>query len=359
MSAFILIFILLLIIAIGVTSSFLSVFFSAKKNSRLFILVTLIIFSFGFILSQYLVHSFDNLTIRLIYLISALGVGLLFYLTIFAILFKIINFILPKAPRLILSRVGVALAVTLFLIGVINANFSQVKNISVTLNNLPKDWQGKKIVQISDTHLGSIYGPNFLRRQVTKINSLEPDLIVITGDLFDGTFSRLPEIANELSKLKAKEGIYFVSGNHDTYLGLDKVVSILEQTNIKFLRDEMINLNGLEIIGFDFNKFAGDDLSRTIKNLSYNSGAARLLLNHAPNDISLAKDLKVNLQLSGHSHRGQMFPMSFVTKLLYGKYQYGLHTEGTFNIYTSSGIGSWGPPIRTFNPAEIVLITLN
>lgn len=357
MSFFILIFIFLLVIAVYAVSSLLATFFSAEKRGYFIIILILTLCSSGFILAQYLVHSFDNLFIRIFYLILSLIIGFLFYLSISAILFKITKLIIKPQKYLLASKWGVFLALSLFLIGVFNANFSEVKNISVSLNNLPKNWQGKRIVQISDIHLGNIYGPKFLARQVDKINALEPDLIVITGDLFDGTPGRLAEFSSGLARLKAKEGVIFASGNHDTYLGLDKVDAALNQAGIRILHDEMINLDGLEIIGFDFNKFIGNDTLRSIKNLGpYNS--ARILLNHTPNDIALAKKLEVNLQLSGHSHHGQMFPMSFVTGLIYGKYQYGLNTEGLYNIYTSSGLGSWGPPVRTFNPAEIVLITL-
>jgi len=359
MSVFILIFAILLAMAVYLNLRFLSTVFKAGKKGRAFILVFLIFASSGFIFSQALIHYFDNSAIRLGYLFFALSVGWLFYLTLIAILFQVASHFLVQPRRLMWARIGFILATVLFLIGVFDASFSQVKNISVTLAGLPSNWQGKKIVQISDAHLGSIYGPAFLRKQVAKINDLKPDLIVITGDLFDGPTSRLPEFGRELAKLQAKEGVIFVSGNHDVYLGLTETDSFLKNLGIIVLSNEMININGLEIIGFDFNKFFGDDASRPIKNLTENSQAPRLFLNHTPNDISLAKSLKVNLQLSGHTHRGQMFPMSFVTHLIYGKYQYGLHTEGTYNIYTSSGLGSWGPPVRTFNPAEIVSITIN
>jgi len=359
MPGFILIAISLLLIAIYLTFSFLSVLFWPGKKGKILILAVLILLSISFLLGQGLIHFFDNLGLRLFYLISALGVGLLFYLTASAILFFIIRFLFPHFLPKTLAKIGLTLAVALFLIGVLNASFPVVKNISVTLAGLPTNWQGKKIVQISDLHLGSIYGPEFLKKQIIKINVLNPDLIVITGDLFDGNSSRLPEFGQELSNLKAKEGVIFVSGNHDIYLGLDKIEPLLRKANIKFLREEMINLNGLEIIGFDFTKFSGDDTTRAIKNLSSNTNLTRLLLNHTPTDIPLAKSLKVNLQLSGHSHRGQIFPMSLLTRMLYGKYQYGLHTEDSFNIYTSSGLGSWGPPVRTFNPAEIVSIIIN
>jgi hypothetical protein len=220
-------------------------------------------------------------------------------------------------------------------------------------------WQGKTVVQISDIHLGGVYGLGFLNQQIATINSLKPDLIVITGDLFDGTENRLNTFGPELVKLKATKGVIFVPGNHDTYLGLDKIESVLRAANIRMLKDEALTINGLEIIGLDLHKLTSEDTNLTVTNLHNYSGQARLLLKHIPKDIAWAKHMNVDLQLSGHSHNGQMFPLQILTYLIYDKYQYGLHTEGAYNIYTSSGLGSWGPPVRTFNPAEIINITLN
>ena len=355
---YIFIALILVSIAVYVTFLLLSAFFAAKRSGQLLILFALLVIGLGFVISSSLIRSFDSLVIRIFYIFCSLGLGLLFYLTIFAIIFQACRLIKLPVSRIILARIGVGLAVSLFLVGIFDANMTRVKNISVTMDGLPLNWQGKKIIQISDVHLGVVYGVGYLHRQVDRINALNPDLIVITGDLFDGESSRLLEFGPELSKLKAKEGIVYVPGNHETYLGLDKVEALLKGLHFKILRDEAVNIKGLEIIGLDFNRFAVNNADRNIKNLSSYNGQARLLLNHTPTEILFAKKLKVDLQLSGHSHRGQMFPLSLMTQLIYGKYQYGLYTEGNYNIYTSSGLGSWGPPVRTFNPSEIVEITI-
>ncbi len=359
MPGFLLIALSLLSITTFTVFLLLTALFPISKLTSFIILAVLIIVSLGFIASLELTRLFNNQLVRSLYLFFSLGIGLFFYLTISAILFQIVRFILPTVPAINLSFTLVVLAFILFAIGLVQTNMVQVKNISVTMAGLPKNWQGKKIIQVSDVHLGAIYGVNFLQKQVAKINSENPDLIVITGDLFDGSGCNLEVLSKELANLKAKEGVFFVTGNHDVYLGTDKIKTILKNSNIRFLRDELVNINGLEIIGLDFNKFSGNDLSRTVKNLSLYNGQARLLLNHVPNDIFLAKSLNVDLQLSGHSHRGQMFPLFLLTKLIYGDYEYGLHTEGNYNIYTSSGLGSWGPPVRTFNFPEITSIILN
>jgi len=346
---------ILLSISIYSVYRFLSVFFSASQFGNLIILVSLVLVCGGFILTMILSRFYSSQLVRVFYIIFSLALGLLFYLTIFAVLFEIIKLLGITTNYLLLTRIGVALSLILFTIGLFDAGFPRVKNISVHLTN----WQGKKIVQLSDVHLGSIYGIGFLDKQIIKVNALNPDLIVITGDLFDGTESHLDTFGPELAKLKAKNGVIFVPGNHDTSLGLDKIEPVLRQANILMLRDQAITIDGLEIIGLDLHLLAKDDNNPAVKDLQPYTGQARLLLKHVPMDVAWAKNLHVGLQLSGHSHNGQMFPLQMLTYLFYGKYQYGLHTDGTYNIYTSSGLGSWGPPVRTFNQAEIVNITIS
>ena len=333
----------------------LSAFLSATKFGNWIILASLILVCLGFIVAMILSRFSGSQLVIIFYIIFSLALGLLFYLTIFAILFQIIKLLGINIDSLLLARIGVALSLILFIIGLLDAGFPRVKNISVHLAN----WQGKRIVQLSDVHLGSIYGISFLDKQITKVNALNPDLIVITGDLFDGTENRLDTFGPELAKLKAKNGVIFVPGNHDTYLGLDKIAPVLHQANILMLRDQAITIDGLEVIGLDLHLLTKDDNNPAVKDLRAYTGQARLLLKHVPMDVAWAKNLHIGLQLSGHSHNGQMFPLQMLTYLFYGKYQYGLHTDGAYNIYTSSGLGSWGPPVRTFNQAEIVNITIN
>ncbi len=337
---------------------FFLILLNPSKLGKVLILLGLIVSCFSFVFLMTLSRVFATSTVYCLYVFFSLVLGLLFYLTIFAIGLQIVKLCRFKINLKIFVRVSFILAVLLFAIGLCSAGFPRIKNISVKMMGLPPVWQGKKIVQLSDVHLGGVYGVGFLKRQIARVNALDPDLVVITGDLFDGTENNLDLFAPELRELKAKKGVIFIPGNHDNHLGLDKVAAILEETNIIFLKDESIVIDGLEIIGLDVHELNKEDTNLFVANLQNYSGQARLLLKHVPKDIAWAKHLNIGLQLSGHSHNGQMFPLSLLTHAFYGKYQHGLHTEGDFNIYTSSGLGSWGPPVRTFNPAEIVVITI-
>lgn len=350
---------ILLGISVYTVYNLLAVFFSASAAIRWLILFILIAISVGFVFSLSLFRTSDSYLVYLVYLILSLALGLLFYLTISGIIFKIIELFNFKIDLLLLSRIGVLVAVVLFIIGLFSAVFPKVKNISVSMAGLNDYWRGKTVVQISDVHLGGEHSLKFFSRQVDKINSLNPNLIVITGDLFDGNDSNLESFIPQLSRLKATDGVVFIPGNHDTYLGLEKIIPILTKSNITVLQDEAVTISGLEVIGLSLHKLTTDDNPTIINNLSAYNGQARILLKHVPLDITWAKNQHVGLQLSGHTHHGQMFPLNILTYLFYGKYEYGLHTDGDYNIYTSSGVGSWGPPVRTFNRAEIINITLN
>jgi predicted MPP superfamily phosphohydrolase len=333
-----------------------SVWLSSKKG-KIIVFLSLILISAGFIGTFIALNFYNNLTLRLLYLLCAILIGWLFYLTIVGILFRFITFFKWPINREKLAIIGVYIATLLFIIGLIYSIWPRVRTVEIKIDNLPDQWRGQKIVQISDLHLGSIHGVNFLRRIINKVDNLNPDYLFITGDLFDGHPGQVSKIGPELKNLTVTKKVIFIPGNHDKYLGLDKFSTYLEQANILSLVDRAVTIDGLEIIGYDFlNKEWRS--GRQIQDLRPYEGQTRLLLNHTPTEIDEAKNLNINLQLSGHSHRGQMWPVSFLTRLIYGKYQYGLHTEGSYSIYTTSGIGSWGPPLRTFNRPEIVQIIL-
>lgn len=330
-----------------------------NKLAKFLVFSSLVLSTVGFIAAMVLSRTTPGPVVHIFYITTSLIIGFLFYLTIFAILFQILKLFRINFNHQLFVKVGLFLSVILFTLGLYQAAFPRVKNIAVNMAGLSDAWKGKTIVQLSDVHLGGVYGLGFLRNQIATINALNPELIVITGDLFDGTENQLNTFGPELAKLKAKRGVIFIPGNHDTYLGLDKIAPVLAEANILILKDEAITIDGLEIIGLDLHQLTDEDTDLYINNLSSYAGQARLLLKHVPKDVAWAKHLNIGLQLSGHSHNGQMFPLSGLTYMIYGKYQYGLHTEGSYNIYTSSGVGSWGPPVRTFNPAEIINITLN
>jgi len=244
--------------------------------------------------------------------------------------------------------------------GIWNAYHPRVRNLTVRIKNLPPAWRGKKIVQLSDVHLGNILRADFASRLVAMANAENPDLVAITGDLFDGADGKLEDLVAPLNTLHAPLGIYFVTGNHETYLGVERAYAALRTTPVRILADETVVIDGLQVIGVSYpERGRSKDFAEAITKLrSLDPALPSILLYHSPTHIAEAKAAGVSLQLSGHAHHGQIFPIQFISRLVYGRYYHGLHVEGDYTLYASSGAGTWGPTLRTGNYPEIVVIRL-
>ena len=244
--------------------------------------------------------------------------------------------------------------------GIWNAYHPRLVDLTVRIKNLPPRWKGKTLVQLSDLHLGRILGAKFLARVVAKTNAQKPSMVLITGDLFDGADGNLEKLVAPLNDVNAPRGAYFVTGNHETYLGVRRSLAALSTTSVRVLADETVVVDGLQVIGISYPE-RGQELSfaKKMANLAaFDPGKPSILLYHSPTQIAQAKAAGINLQLSGHVHQGQIFPIQLITRLMFGRYYHGLTTEGRFNLYTSSGTGVWGPTMRTGNHPEIVAIHL-
>jgi predicted MPP superfamily phosphohydrolase len=279
-------------------------------------------------------------------------------------------------PRWVFLGAG-ALALLFTAWGVWKARHPQVRRIEVAIDGLPEAWRGRTIVHLSDLHLGHTNGVGFMRDVARRVNALDPDLIVITGDLFDGMGGDFSACIPEIDSLKAKHGVFFSSGNHEVYSQAGPVVS---KTRLRVLDSEVVEVEGLQIAGVAYPGLSGEaDLERFRRALSKDKPS--ILLFHTPTDIMqrgegeaarhfstywtpdtacrLNRELGVDLQLSGHSHAGQIFPFGLLSRLLYHGRDRGLHTDGSFHLFVSSGTGTFGPPMRTSASSEIVVITLN
>jgi hypothetical protein len=318
----------------------------------------------SFIASSILAHWIDNFFSRAFYFCSALwlGVGLTLILTL-ALAWGAWGTaeLLTRSPGpAIFAWAGVALACLYSAYGLWNAYHPRARNLTVRIKNLPPAWRGRKVAQLSDLHLGYILRASFASRLVAMVNAENPDLVAITGDLFDGADGKLEELAAPLNALKAPLGIYFVSGNHETYLGVERAYAALRTTPVRILADETVVIDGLQVIGVSYPEPGhSKNLAQVIAKLAgFNPAVPSILLYHSPTHIAEAKAAGISLQLSGHAHHGQILPIQFISRLVYGRYYQGLHTEGDYTLYASSGAGTWGPTMRTGNHPEIAVIRL-
>jgi predicted MPP superfamily phosphohydrolase len=240
-----------------------------------------------------------------------------------------------------------------------------VKRVEVTLPRLPRALDGLRVVQITDVHIGPTIDGPWLRRLVAQINELKPDVIAITGDLVDGSLERLREHARPIGDLRARHGVYFVTGNHEYYAGADEWLRELTDLGLRVLRNERVSLQPapgarFDIAGVDdFHSSSfpghGPDLARAMRDRDPKTPV--LLLAHQPLQIHQAVKLGVDLQISGHTHGGQIFPWGFFVRIQQ-PYVAGLHRIGDTALYVSCGTGYWGPPMRLGAPAEITELTL-
>jgi uncharacterized protein len=210
-----------------------------------------------------------------------------------------------------------------------------------------------RLAQLSDVHLGSV-GGDFFRQVVQKTNALKPDAVLITGDLVDNNSQKVRAAVKLLDQFEAP--VFFISGNHEGYVGLPTVANMLGATKTRWLRNETIDFRGIKIVGLN-DRFDGHYVAETLPALAPAPSAFAVLMYHRPEGWDDARLLGIDLMLSGHTHDGQIFPFNLLIRLIYpchgGLYQ----KDGTY-LNVCTGTGTWGPRMRLGTDSEVVLIQL-
>jgi len=242
----------------------------------------------------------------------------------------------------------------------------RVRRVEIRLKKLAAEQDGLRIAQISDVHIGPTLRAAFLEQVVQRTNDLAPDLVAITGDLVDGSVAELQKAVRALGKLRAKHGVFFVTGNHEYFSGARAWVTELGLLGVRVLRNERVTIGegpfALELAGTDDptahrypEEGHGEDLPRALA--GRDPARPVVLLAHQPKTVHEAARLGVDLQLSGHTHGGQIWPFRYAV-LLQQPVVAGLARFGETQIYVSRGTGFWGPPMRLGAPAEITEVIL-
>jgi uncharacterized protein len=280
----------------------------------------------------------------------------------------------PAVPSLsrrqFLSRISGGAALTLgstsVAAGMIEARGEhEVVDVEIRLARLPRALDGFTIVQLTDLHVGMTIDRAFVQRVVDRTNALSPDLIALTGDLVDGTVEDLRDDIAPLGQLRARHGVFAITGNHEYYAGADPWIAELTRLGARYLRNERVAIGdaaaGFDLAGVDDHGASrwtghGEDLTAALA--GRDPSRALVLLAHQPRQVRRAARHGVDLQLSGHTHGGQIWPWHFIVRiqqggLLAGRYQ----IEGT-QLYVSRGCGYWGPPVRVLAPLEITRVIL-
>ena len=239
-----------------------------------------------------------------------------------------------------------------------------VKELRIPVKNLPPNLPEFSIVHLSDIHVHNLTSPAWLSKIVEQSNSLDPDIVVITGDLIDADICGSEELCALLAGLKSKHGVYAVTGNHEHYAGIGAFMSVAGKTNIVPLRNRQVTVaDAVELVGIDddvsvLGAKSGDAIKKAMSAAGpFDPDKPKVLLAHRPDTFDAAAKLGFNLQLSGHTHAGQIPPMDLIVKFAF-KYPLGLYRQGDSYAYTTAGTGYWGPPMRLFSRSEIVKFVL-
>jgi hypothetical protein len=278
---------------------------------------------------------------------------------------------LDPAARLLLARVLAIAAIVLTAAVGTYALFQGlrspvVKDVRIEIPRLPPALAGTTIVQLTDLHIGTTKTRAFAEDVVRRTNALAPDVIVITGDLVEGRFGSGREDTLPLAGLRARLGVFMVTGNHEYYAGLREWLPEFRRLGIRVLRNEHVVLDaekggGWELAGIDdwnggsIDSGGGADIARALA--GHAPSRPLVLLSHQPRAIFPAAQAGVDLVLSGHTHGGQIWPFTFLVRLQQPFLQ-GLHRVGQAQVYVNPGTGSWGPPMRLGTRTEITKITL-
>lgn len=317
--------------------------------------------SLSFVVATLLAFRYSSSPVRLFYSIAALWMGFFNFLFLAACLSWItyaggrLAGLHPGQPLIAATMFGLALLAGIY--GIVNARTISLTKISVTLPNLPPAWHGREAALVSDVHLGSIHGPEFTRRIIAALRPMHPDIVFIAGDLYDGTKVEPYAAVAPWREFSPPFGSYFVTGNHEEFTDPAKYLQAVTASGIRVLTDELVTVDGLQIVGVHDGALADADRFRSIlKAVDLDRSRASILLAHTPSRLPAAEEAGVSLQLSGHTHRGQVFPFTWLTSRIFGKYAYGLNRFRNLMVYTSSGAGTWGPPMRVGTQPELVLI---
>lgn len=298
--------------------------------------------------------------VRVFYTISAVWLGVFSYFVLascFCWIAYVIALSTEHVEKDVLADVVFGLAVLAAVVAIVNANLVRITRLTVNLPGLPEAWRGRVAALVSDTHLGHVHNLRFMRRIVLKLNLLRTDIVLITGDMYDGTAAPLDRLAEPWKELSAPHGAYFITGNHEEFMDRRKFLDAVARSGVHVLNNEKVEIDGLQLIGVHYRE--ANDPARfpiILQNAGIDPARASILLSHAPHALNVAEAAGISLQLSGHTHGGQFAPFTWITRRIYGAYVHGLNRFGKMLVFTTWGAGAWGPPLRLGTNPEIVLI---
>ena len=330
--------------------------------------IAIFLLAFAFVAASLLSFRFTSFPVHVFYTVSAAWLGFMNLFFWAAILVRLGWLALrllhlasdPAVTRPLLAGILFGLAALAGIYGLINARIIRIRQITLQLPNLPAAWRGRRAVLMSDLHLGPVNGAQFCRRLLRMAARFQPDIVFIPGDLFDGTKVDLDRVLVPFKEFSAPLGIYFSTGNHEEFTVATHYLEAVTRAGIRVLSNESVDIDGLKIAGVLYRDSTHIiRMKAFLDSLSLDRTEPCILLNHAPTRLPIVEQAGVALQLSGHTHGGQIIPFTWLTRRVFGKFTRGLNRFGALQVYTSTGAGTWGPPLRVGSASEIVVFTFD
>jgi predicted MPP superfamily phosphohydrolase len=296
------------------------------------------------------------------YITAATLLGFVLYVLISTIAIDLVGLLVKMQP-LNQAIISVAIALTISIYGILNANIVRVNEVDINISGLNNNIRA---AHLTDTHIGHMRSGKTLQKVVGKINDQSVDVVFFTGDLLDSKITLTESSMKPLGNLNAP--IYFVEGNHDEYTGVDAIKDYLRSIGVIVLENEIKNFQDLQIIGLTYmnadekqvgphTNANGPNVKAILADLDPDPNKPSVLLHHGPNGIKYASDAGVDLYLAGHTHGGQLWPITHFAGLIF-EYNKGLHKHNETQVYVSQGTGTFGPPMRVGTYSELTILNL-
>ncbi len=351
------------------TSAFFEGSFLKILSLKLIFWIVVFAYPAGRILERYIGSVFATTLIK----IGSFWLGAMLYLFLVFLVVDLVravnhflpfssflNFKLNPGSRIIIVKTVYFFSAIILIAAFINARFPRINQINILTDKSLGMNNELRIAAVSDIHLGTLISNNRLNNLVEKINSQNPDIVLFAGDIFDEDIASV--INNGLGKsfeqIKAPFGIYAILGNHEYFGGIDNKINYLTSHGVKVLRDSTVLINeSFYIAGRDDRSNRGQRKSIGDLLASIDKSKLLVLLDHQPFNLNESADNGVDLQISGHTHHGQLWPFNFITNAIY-EVSSGYKKIGNTHVIVSNGYGTWGPPMRMGNRPEILVIDL-
>jgi uncharacterized protein len=344
---------------------------------RIYYAVTFLFLALSFIAGRFLERKSLNWVSSLLVWIGSFWLAWFVYLLLFVLLIDILrlfNFIIPFYPAIILKDPEEAKYYLFFIVtittlmiviaGYLNARSPRIKKLNIAINKKAGSFKNLTMAVASDIHLGTIICKSRLEKIVDRINSINADIVLLPGDVVDEDIGPVikQNLGETLRKIKSKYGVYAITGNHEYIGGVEPACKYLIEHGITELRDSYVRIeDSFYLIGREDRAIKGFT-GKLRKNLDVimegiDKNLPMIMMDHQPVKLSEAEAAGIDLQLSGHTHHGQLWPFNFIAKKVY-ELSWGSKKRGNTLYYVSCGVGTWGPPIRTGNKPEILKMML-